>query len=210
VPGFNIPFSSECDDGDSGRPEINSDVLTPSNTLETARTHRYRLSINFPNPQATIGSSRNRILEFFPKKCGRPSTEIDEITIHQGQDEIFRPGKPHHQPIEIEFYEILGGGSTSSGPNTTDVENSTARELFEWWRDRVLDYQNSRLQNPTDFLSTTVNVVQLDGLGNDIWNYTLYDCWPQKVTPRDLDHSDSTICMTTVRLRYNKMHENRA
>jgi hypothetical protein len=220
MPGFNIPFNSICNEiaGSkegpySTKPQASTNLgLIPANTSETARSHRFKFSITFSFANGIIGTIggiplfSNTILDFFPKKCGRPSTEVDVITIHQGQDEIFRPGKHHHQPIEVEFYEIAGGGGSNADNPAPSMSNVTARSLFKWWRDQTIRYQRSLIQAP-NVLDNTVNIAQLDGIGEDIWNYYLYRTWPSKVTPRDHDYTESAIQTTIVQLTYDKVDE---
>lgn len=208
MPGFNIPLDGDCSDSTSGRPTaIDPGYRTPGHLVETARQHRFRFSVAFSAAAATTPNSgplsAGGAFDFWPKKITRPSVEIDEITIHNAQDEIFRPGKQHHQPVEIDFYEtvtdlpLFGAGI---------AWNQSARTLFDWWRNQTLDYDNSLIKHPT-FLDNSVNIAQLSGTGADLWNYYLYRCWPQKVSPQNLDYAESSICQTTVRLRYDKVDE---
>jgi hypothetical protein len=210
VPGFNIPFAQDCDDNPSAKPKRVGDVgILPTIDIETARSHRFRFSVTFAflaNTTSSISIQSDAIVDLYPKKISRPSIDIDEITIHSGQDEIFRPGKQHHQPVEIEFYETVGPRGSVNSPALTNPVNLTARTLFNWWRNRTLQYETSQIGSP-DFLNNTVNIIELDGIGQQIWNYYLYRCWPQRVTPCDHDYTDSAIQTTSVRLRYDKMDE---
>lgn len=209
MPGFNIRFDNQCNDTTSGKPRQASRIgVLPSNYTETARAHRFRMGLFF-SAQVFSALAPNTTINFFPLKITRPSVEIDTITIHNGQDEIFRPGKHHHQPIEADFYETVDPAGDVNSPALISPTNVTARALFGWWYDGTLDYSQSQLREPTAF-NSTVNIVQEDGIGQDIWNYWLYNAWPDKVTPKDLDYSDSNISLTTVRIKYNKIEEYRA
>jgi hypothetical protein len=50
----------------------------------------------------------------------------------------------------------------------------------------------------------------LDGLGRKVWEYNLYDCWPIKVSPNDLDYSNTALSEISVTMRYNKAEEVKA
>ena len=184
MPGFNIPISDKC--GSFG-------VITgPSNTTETARKHRYVLETLEP-----FGTKDNGLL-LFAYKCTRPSIELDEVAIHNAQDEIFRPGKQHWKPIEFSFYEKLKGASVQS--------DHAAELVYQWWAKTMINVETSLHNEPSSYLKNA-QLDMLDGDGNAVWTYSIYDAWPVKVTPSDLSYTDTDIADISVTLRYAKARE---
>lgn len=201
MPGFNIPFSSFCHDDDAFQ-EMSS-YEGPTYLKETARAHRYKLEV-MSGLDGLSGSGEGILL--FLSKCTRPSAEIDEITIHNGQDEIYRPGKNRWRPIEFTFYEVL---NDVEGPPTLNV---TASKIFSLWAERAVNLQTSRIGSVnTDAAGTAyytnAQLDMLNGVGNPVWTYDLYRCWPVKVVPKDLSYGDSAISETSVTLRFDKAFE---
>src|SRR5262245_8947291 len=98
MPGFNIPYTSCPPGADATSTIIASGYNGQSNTVETARSYRYLLDVLTPLSEQGSGG-----LLLFLKSASRPEPEIDEITIHNGQDEIYRPGKNRWSPVELTF-----------------------------------------------------------------------------------------------------------
>jgi hypothetical protein len=216
VPGFNIPLNNRCDDRDAGaiydpdadeyRRAFNAfrggPTPGPAYTIETARKHRYRLEVL--EPFGSYAGSGNGILLFL-EKCTRPTPEIDEITIHNGQDEIYRPGKQRWGPVEFTFYETLRGGDAHGIGEQVD---EVAERMYAWWGQSTIALTESRQGSPTDYYKRA-QLQMLDGIGSPVWTYYLHDCWPQKITPIELAYSDTEIATITVTLRFNKAEEKR-
>lgn len=156
----------------------------------------------------------------FCEKCTRPTPEIDEITIHRGQDEIYRPGKNRWSPIEFTFYEKLSGGHSVSGYyGVGNQTNEVAELIYKWWGSEESAYSNRHTMinlststqhalGPKSYYKNA-QLQMLDGVGKPVWTYFLYDCWPQKISPIDLSYSDSDIATITVTMRFNKAVEKR-
>lgn len=193
MPGFNINIKESCNDG----PQIpgSREYFGPSINTETARVHRFALSIFEP-----FGNLSNGIL-IHVSKCTRPTVEIDEIVIHNGQDEIYRPGKNRWQPIEFTFYETL---------QDSDVPflSMTAQLMFKLWAEKAIKLQRSAGGSPTNFCSD-MQLDMLNGVGETVWSYHLYRAWPIKVSPKDLSYSSSDISEISVTLRFDKAMERR-
>ena len=191
MPGFNIPMeASSCGAGSSSG---------PSHTTETARKHRYELEVLEPLGQGSQGQGGDSLLLFL-KKCTRPSIEIDEIVIHSGQDELFRPGKQHWKPIEFTFYEKLKGSKNGS------LNDECAEKIWKWWANAMIDVKTSLHKPPSQYLKDT-QLTMLDGDGSSVWKYYIYDCWPSKISPSDLSYTDTDIAEISVTLRYSKAWE---
>lgn len=203
MPGFNIKFSSTCDDGPD-IPGARSLIDGADPYIETARVHRYKLEIF--DPLGGLSSTQDSILLYLAR-CTRPTPEIDEITIHNAQDEIYRPGKNRWRPIEFTFYEVLKTGAEDRPP---DVD-LTAESIFRFWAERTVNLQTSRFGPPTgsNAYCADAQLDMLNGVGDPIWTYDIYRAWPSKVSPKDLNYSNSEISEISVTLRFDKANERR-
>lgn len=200
MPGFSIPLESEdiCDGAGGGPPGV---TKGPDYAMETNRKHRYLWEI-FGNNNSTGSSTPSddwESLLVYAYKSGRPSIEFDEITIHSGQDEIYRPGKSRWKPVEISFYEVVDG-------NKGKMKSKVGEAIYEWWSNTMLNIITSSFHKPIDYLKPCV-LAMLDGAGNATWRYELCDCWPQRVTPSDLSYVETEIADITVTLRFDKAVE---
>ena len=197
MPGFNINTEAGCPNADTKL--RNAPVyLGPSASVEIARSHRYKLEILDP-----FGDAQDSGILLFLEKCDRPKPEVDEIIIHSGQDEIYRPGKNRWNPIEFTFYERLTGTPSEDGGT---LINSAAERIYRWWATSMIDLNNSS-HRPVREYYKRAELSMKDGYGNDVWTYYLYDCWPLKVTPSTLDYTSTELAKITVTLRYNKAQE---
>lgn len=184
MPGFLIQTDDSCGTSDAGD--------GPSNAREYARAHRYVIETFEP-----FGSRSDGIL-LFGYKCSRPSVEFDEVVIHSAQDEIHRPGKHHWKIVEFTFYEVLHGSQS--------MFNLAAEKVYKWWGSAMLNLETSLFNPPSDYLKDA-QLNMLDGDGNTVWGYKLYDCWPSMVSPSPLTYSESLLSEISVSLRYSKARE---
>jgi hypothetical protein len=203
--GFLVPMQNAChEDGDGPyTPPSGRDVdrgWAASNVIETARNHRYSLEILSP----LVGFSGHSTLQY-AFKITRPSPEFDVITIHNGQDEIYRPGKNRWNPVDITFYEIFVGSGAGAGRHSTLIDQA-ALLIYNWWGVNMLDLTRSALNRSKRYLKNC-GIAMLDGGNNPIWRYYLLNCWPVKVTPSELSYQDSEIASITITLRYDKAIE---
>lgn len=198
MPGFDIKsyIPSACHDGPTPTPGYNSKL---ENNIETARRYRYRLEILEPLNQDNLLLLAYRIT--------RPTVEFDQVTIHNGQGEIYRPGKNRWMPIEVAFYERVSGvGGARNDPNATGGYDKAASLIYKWWAETLININNSLHGNLTAYRKPA-EVAMLDGLGNAIWTYYLVNCWPLKVDPSDLSYIDSEIADITLTLSYDRALE---
>lgn len=192
MPGFNIALQPQPG-GPADPPSFG-----PPNTYETARKYRFNLTSFRPNEFVASG------INFNVKSIKRPSVQFEEIVIHSGQDEIYRPGKTKWQPVDIVFYETLG----------SNFVDRVALSMYDWWARRLTDatVSTQRLAglmtpNPATGFYFNSQIDMLDGYGFMVWSYILYECWPTQITPSDLDYSSTDIAEMTVTLRYNRAAE---
>ena len=181
MPGFNIEGTL---------------IGQPSNTVETARSHRYVFSVLEPLKDILV----------YAHKASRPTFETDVIKIHSGQDRIYRPGQHYWNPIEITIYEVVLSHYGSSAPNMP--LNNTANYLYEWWQGTMVDTLKSRQGKPRGYRKEC-KLEMLDGEGNTIWKYELYGCWPSKISPSDLDYKSTDISSISMTLQIDRAVESR-
>jgi hypothetical protein len=204
MPGFNIPLdiagtglsATRCADGTQEPVAIASQSQYPSNVVEAARAHRWKLEVIIPTLANTIKNRTTSDATKFTsyiKTCQRPSFEVDLITIHNQAEEIYRPGKYRWNPIDITFYEVVGSRSS--------LTNKTASELHDWWKSSTA--LNHSQASVSSINSARLVIYELTGSGEVIRTYTLYGCKLIKNSPSDLDHTTSEINTTTVSVRYD-------
>ena len=210
MPGFDIGIQDACHEGNDGKyyPPSSKREYSPSHTEETARRYRYEFEVLEPLDRDSGGST---FLLLFAYKATRPTPEIDKITIHSGQDEIYRPGKNRWQPIDITFYERVT--SESEDAESGSYYNQAAELIYKWWGGT-----NSGLPGGVIHLRDSLHgynykkpcqLAMLDGYGGSIWTYYLANCWPVTVSPCDISYADTEIADITVTLSYDKAIEQR-
>lgn len=178
----------------------------PSNLVDTARKYRWIFEslTSAAAPVAPFGENRGTDgILLYAHKCGRPTYETEDVVIHSGLTEIHRPGKVKWNPIEMSFYEKIYSSSVNNGFNTG--YNEVADKIYTWWR-AMIDTSYNLTYSPSLYTKDAV-LKQLDGAGSTIYTYFLYNCWPIKVSPDDLDYSNSDISEITVTIRYDKAEE---
>lgn len=177
----------------------------PSHIVETARKYRWIFEslTSSVNPIAPFGEVRGTDgILLYAHKCGRPTYETEDVVIHNGLTEIHRPGKVKWNPLDITFYEKIHSYEMN-GVNAG--YNEAAYKIYAWWR-AMIDTSYNLTFSPGLYTKDAV-LKQLDGSGSTIYTYFLYNCWPMKVTPDDLDYSNTDISEITVTIRYDKAEE---
>lgn len=212
MPGFNLSLLRQGTNPQKFGGPPNTLTGGPTHPPEVARTYRFMIPYFLPleftanqnNNRRNTAHPSNDGLQFYVKSIQRPGIEFDNITIHSGQDEIYRPGKVRSTPIEIVFYEVIGHGTDLIG-----------QAFYAWWSRRVIDVSTSRGRRPgvwnnqDEFAGYYFNaqVDMLNGYGDAVWSYLLYDCWPEKISPAQLSYDSSELAEYSVTLRYNKLVE---
>jgi hypothetical protein len=196
MPGFNIPSQADSTCGFSDIPTNNtlSTSTLPLHTVETIRSHRYKIEVL---------SDFDKIL-MYAHRAQRPIIEFDRMVINNGLEEIYRPGKYRWQPITVTFYEIV------DKPGDVPV-NTTAETIYKWVNSAkgVADFKKSIINKPVkpDGYLRDLIISLEDGLGKSAWKYQLFDAWPMNITPDELDYSSSSIQCITLTISYNKALE---
>lgn len=183
MPGFNIQHTA------AGCPGGDSDDSTPAATIETSRRHRFKFEAFDPLSDILI----------YAHKAGRPRVEIDKMVHHLGQDEIYYPGKQRWLPIDITFYSA----HSDSG---NDI---VAKAIYEWWSEKVLNIAESHITTEEPKKDCTLSLLDGGEFGT-IWQYSMYGCWPEKVTPDDLDYADTGLAEISFTLSMDKAEEFRS
>jgi len=203
MPGFNIPINGACHDENAFQEPSRFDG--PSHLIESARKHRYRLELMQVNGNPIFGTDAAGIL-LYCYKCTRPTVEFDEIVIHNGQDEIYRPGKNRWKPIDFTFYEVFKDQEARLGRPERQLDHC-AQLIYDWWAKSMLKTISTSQHGPPNEYLAQGRLQVLDGVGNPTWEYNLLDCWPTRVSPSDMTYSDNEIADYTVTLRYQKCFE---
>lgn len=181
MPGFAIDHQGQACSGDAPSGDA-GDV--PSATDEYARKHRFRFIAFEPLEDILI----------YAHRAGRPRPEIDKVTIHHSQEEIYTPAKHRWLPIEITFYENVH----------KDIDR-VSQAIYDWWSNDVIDIVSSRIARGTIFKDC--ELAMTDGVNEPVWIYRMYGCWPSKVTPDDLDYSDTGLAEISFTLEMQKAEE---
>ncbi len=208
MPGFNI---QEVNDVSTclldGQPRGNAAYDGAPRNVEAFRKHRYLWEVfgagsgggTYLGMGKFSGGGAGWPLELrvLAWKTTRPAPEFDVIVIHNGSEQIGRPGKYRWNPIDITFYEAY--------QDQPDI----CQSIYDWWAKSVVDLNTSTYSKPEDYLKQCT-LSMLEGAGNAVWKYNLGGCWPSKVTPSDLSYADTEIADVTVTLCYAKAVETKA
>lgn len=183
----------------------------PSHTTETFRKYRYSATI--------FGLDETNSLTLYLESCGRPKLEFDKITIHHGQDEIYRPGKSRWAPITMSFYEAVGvdvGAIANTGTARDAYTWQVADRIYKWANRTVTRFGLQQETNPSNRYSSiqkasefykNVSIVVESGEGYKLREYFLYECWPSNITPSELSYSSNEIAKIELELTYNRADE---
>lgn len=214
MPGFQIVDESrsgppqECNSRAFLSPDkikTNEERYSPQNTTETFRKYRYSATIyGLENNNFHFGNSPTLYLE----SCGRPKVELDKITIHHGQDEIYRPGKSRWSPINMTFYEAVG---YNTGSNKYSWQVADA--IYRWMNTVVtrfgVEKQDTRYSSiqKADALYRDVLITIESGDGYKLREYYLRESWPTSITPSELSYSSNELTKIEMELSYNRAEE---
>lgn len=138
---------------------------------------------------------------FYVKTASRPNITFDEQEIHYLHGRMYLPGKPTFETITVTYYDVV-----------SQAGNQPLGALYTWISN-VYDF----MSNPNAWKSAKMaanalggtssyggeaNLIMLDGCGNAIEKWTLYQCWPQAVNFGDLDYSSAEEATVELTLRY--------
>jgi hypothetical protein len=146
-----------------------------------ARQHRWKFETLDPLKDILI----------YAHKSGRPKVEFERGQMHHIQDVICFPGKQKWLPIDISFYHAIG---------SADV----AFKIYQWWSTGILNIKASTLVGDP---KATCTLELVDGNNTSTYKYTMYGCWPSKVTPDELDYTSSKLGEITFTLEMDKATE---
>ena len=205
MPGFYIPIErSKCNNGKDNKVIDYAVTHTPSNLMETARNYRWLFEL-LPaldrrafNGKVSTDAPGNLLV--YLKKCERPTMDFEEIPIHNGPRTIYRAGRFKHNPIKLEFNEILGPVAFTDGP---------AIRIYEWMRKLVFKTEQGLYSKFAEY-SFNAKLALLDGKGRYLHIYELFNCFPLNVTPSNLDYESDSIGSVSVTLRYLDVKESKA
>lgn len=203
MPGFNVGIKVPgCN---IQAPSFEDDIL--SNTVETARSNRFKLLITTPVGSINGNAFSDRKVSLSCETISRPSVRIEKELVYNGSDYINVPLRAKFDPIELVLYEIL---SDSNGILTADQSavtyNKTAFNVLTWWVGGVFNHYRSRTAVPSARRST-VEILMLNGAGYITWGYRLHRAWPEFIEPSGSDYKSGAISKIKMTVCYDKLEE---
>jgi hypothetical protein len=209
MPGFNIKNAKkDLDSKDENCAKLGAaDFLyersSPLADLDSVRSYRWLFNLFDPFKSDTLGNTKVKTaspgdLLCYLKKADRPSLEFDEIPIHNGPRTTYRPGKFKCNPINLEFYEVLG-------PDNEDRDSAAVR-MYEWMRRAMFRSRASVFGTHKDY-TFNARLLLLDGWGQPVHVYSLYNCFPTKITPSEMNYENDNIATITATIRYDDYTE---
>ncbi len=174
MPGFNI-------NANTGN--------APNARAELRRAHRWAIRAGFLAPGEWA----------YLKSAQRPSITVEEVIMHHDQEKAYFAGQHTWEPITFEFYDA---------ENDPDISS----RLYDWLvgddASPLCDLEQGNpgvTVNPPDkYKQTTVELVMVDGKGNETEVWTLLNAWPQKVNWKDLSYDSNEIIGVEVVLRFDR------
>lgn len=203
MPGFKIDafVEDECRGDYAGKGKISkSEAL---HTIETARNHRYSLTI--------LGFEE---ITAYVRSIDRPTYKPEHMVVHHGMQVINRPGKIAWEPLTVVFYETL----------SNDFKlNKAAEVIYGWFINDGYDTQQApgaqtgnqiasksksiyNLQNNLIDHRNTKNIIIMmeNGYGEPVWTYELKNAWPGTVEADTLDYTNNDISHIKMTVIYDR------
>lgn len=199
MPGFFVagPNSDQDSCGNLNDAKIISAGLDkrqrPYNDIEVNRKYRYKVVIYGRTDWTT-----------YIESCTRPKLEFDKITIHNGQDEIYRPGKSRWSPVTMSFYEAVFYQPSNGRYIFT---NQVAQYIYDWALSGTKFVNGQSSIAKVDSLYKNVEIDMENGGGFVVRKYKLFGCWPISVSPGDLSYSSNEIAKIDIEMSYNRAME---
>lgn len=167
------------------------DTGGPANSLvEAMRVHRWQFIFDQIEGLKDVA--------IYALSTQRPSPQIDQMVMHHKQNQINLPGKHKWNPINVKFYEI----------QDLPIGDTTTSAIFNYWADdaasAVINFVSNTI-NPN--FRTNCRIQMEDGAGDFAHEYTLYNAWPTKVEPVELNYSSSDLATVQVTLVYDACDE---
>lgn len=186
--GFNINGAQRFND-------ISSEPGS-ENTAEMGRKHRFDVVMLLAPDRID-----NQIINFNAKSVTLPKVDYDEIVVHNGQSEIYMPGKHKLKPVEIVFYDVLKrSGNTYKSVVVNNIMGRLPTGVII--DDKVFIADRYKYRSNYQF---TTYINKVDGAGRTIQKFELYECYISNVDPGDLSYADNEIVEISMTLKYNKM-----
>lgn len=197
MPGFVIPNPELSPAG----PRLETSRHHPGNRIELGRAHRWLVRV-----YGLLGAEQD--LAAYAKTVGRPEFAFDKITVHQGQNEIYLPGKYRWSPIDIEFYELFSDTDQqdfTEAKSPGETSNVISSILRKWWSEVTASYLTHRIR--TGAGKNRVDIYMTDGRGVPHHVYRLSGAWPMSVKGSPLDYTSSELSTVTLTLAFDGVEE---
>lgn len=107
---------------------------------------------------------------------------------------MYTPGKSSYDTINASFYEFIKNDVAGSLPS--------AGQLLYDWQQKVHDPSTGK-QGTKKNISSNLAIVQINGDGEVVRTWNVYNCWPTDVTFGDLDSASGDTMDVSFTLRYD-------
>jgi len=135
----------------------------------------------------------------YVKVASRPNISFEETEINYLHGKMYIPGKATFETVSVTYYDVA------------PVRADTILYLYDWIGS-VYDFLSNSDTRANPRMSTNASgpggygalgtLTMLDGGGQNIEMWQMFDCWPQSVNFGDLDYSSNEEATLELTLRY--------
>lgn len=140
-----------------------------------------------PMDRSVIGGTGNENEWSHGKPCSasRPKVQFDSNEIISILETIKYPGRAKWEPMKVEFFNL-----------------SKDTLIYDWMRE-IQDPETGYRGEITAYSRTAV-IEMLDGLGNPMEKWVMYNVWPSDISWGDLSYSKAEIAKVSITLVYSR------
>jgi len=117
--------------------------------------------------------------------------DIDTVTIHHRQNEVYLPGKHKWLPIRLTLYT---------------KQKDTLKKLGEL-RKKTVDPETMKNKSFQSSAVSLLSIYALDGKGSKIWVWELNGAWVQKIEHPAFNYENSDLATVDVSVVYDWARE---
>jgi len=135
------------------------------------------------------GSPQKRVSAYYVKMASRPDITIEDTELNFLNGKTWIPGKASWETITVTYY---------------DAADADGVGLLSWLA-TIYDFTSDcryMASRPQDYAGVGT-LVMLDGCGNPIEQWQLYNLWPTSIKFGELDYSQSDVAEVELTLRYS-------
>jgi hypothetical protein len=159
----------------------------PSFKAEYRRKHRWLFSSS-----DVLGAKEFAYL----KSAQRPNIKIEEVKVSHDQEKSYLAGQHTFEPIEIEFNDAM---------NPTDI----SKKIYDWLIGGKGVFSSfgtgdAVTVNSPEAYKINMELELIDGQGQTVEAWKLYNCWTASVDWGDLNHEQNEVTTVKVQLRFDR------